>query len=534
MIAVNLDHTSEIPVDLQYAAVGLNPVVGTARTRAGTDFDADSGRAGRALGETDGQAVTGDSGCGADAGSTARQGNRSAREKNGPGGRHSRIDEADRRIAGTPRAGERTALKRNSQIVGEKPERRRAVGDDASGGPDHHVALALDHLVVGFADDQLAGGGAARRAALERDDGDVDQLLHAAAVVVDSIPRHALIAEVGVVENDLARILVVAVTDHGVAGRADQHRPPGIDLAHVVLEGEAAAAAVHVEGAGPVAVERVTAGFDIEVDAVDGGGEAQVELPGVAVPFESRRLIPGKNVVERHIQIEGRAGIGIAAPVLAGAEVVRQAVPERNIDLGDPAVHAAADEGVRQFLLRRGFAAVALVEALDIVARGDQPAEHGIEFVHIVDIAVAAARMDVDVAFDDVRIVGVIVSVQVVIAEQHGQRGRRTAVHVLDLRHEAGQQHVAGRGAGDGVGRNGERRLRPGRRQNVVTGRGRSGRNHRLADRNQVRAFRRIEVFHSNRQPRRPYAGTPDIPVSGGTGKEAVCGGDIRSRSEPR
>lgn len=62
MIAVDLDRTSEIPVDLQYAAVGLNPAVGTARIRAGTDFDADSGRAGRALGETDGQAVTGDSG----------------------------------------------------------------------------------------------------------------------------------------------------------------------------------------------------------------------------------------------------------------------------------------------------------------------------------------------------------------------------------------------------------------------------------------------------------------------------------------
>lgn len=84
MIAVDLDRTSEIPVDLQYAAVGLNPAVGTARIRAGTDFDADSGRAGRALGETDGQAVTGDSGCGADAGSTARQGNRSAVKKTDP------------------------------------------------------------------------------------------------------------------------------------------------------------------------------------------------------------------------------------------------------------------------------------------------------------------------------------------------------------------------------------------------------------------------------------------------------------------
>ena len=163
---------------------------------------------------------------------------------------------------------------------------------------------------------------------------------------------------------------------------------------------------------------------------------------------DGKRLVVIHNDFQ-HVERAVRVQVRVAPPELAGAEIIRQAIPNVSPEFRPCAViHERIGQLLRGGGLRFGpgiddIDRIFGKESFHIVPGRIGFAEVGIEIVHHVDVVARSARVQLHVALDQGGEVLAAVAVQVVITEYHRDRRIDASVHVSGLRHDALEQDVA-------------------------------------------------------------------------------------------
>ena len=202
-------------------------------------------------------------------------------------------------------------------------------------------------------------------------------------VLIRSVPDHPSAGFGCVVEDDFSCGFVVAVSEHHVSeisgrGKRDQNTASGIDLRRIVRKGECAVRGrIGFLRSGQFSVEFVAGGFDEKTKAVLEIGK----LHRQSSPGNGICVLRFLHIVQRAVVIS-RGAVLVAAPLLSGAEPVREGIPSRGVQL------VLFRQGIGAF---RGFGLAD--ESGSIAGRGDEGVQQGIGFI---------SRFKLDLTLDQV------------------------------------------------------------------------------------------------------------------------------------